>query len=61
MFRVQNKLNWIFPEFILLNNKKMIKHGNYKIIKVKLVKCQNEDPMVTNEKCMCQNGRRVIS
>ena len=39
----------------------MIKPGNYKRIKVKLVKCQNEDPRVINKKCMCQNGRRVIS
>ena len=39
----------------------MIKLGNYKRIKVKLVKCQNEDPWVINEKCMCQNGRRAIS
>ena len=61
MFRVQNKLNFIFPEFILLKNKKMIKPGNYKRIKVKLVKCQNDDPNVINEKCMCQNGRKVIS
>ena len=29
--------------------KKMIKLGNYKRIKVKLVKCQNEDPRVINE------------
>ena len=41
--------------------KNMIKPENYKIIKVKLVKCQNEDPMVINEKCTCQDGRRVIS
>ena len=39
----------------------MIKLGNYKRIKVKMVKCQNEDPRVINEKYMCQNGRRVIS
>ena len=39
----------------------MIELKNYKRIKVKLVKCQNEDPRVINEKCMCQNGRRVIS
>ena len=39
----------------------MIKPGNYKRIKVKLVKCQNKDPMVIYEKCMCQNGRRVLS
>ena len=62
MFRVQNKLNCIFLEFILLKNKKkMIKPENYKRIKVKLVKCQNEDPRVINEKCMCQNGRKGIS
>ena len=36
----------------------MIKLGNYKRIKVKLVKFQNEDPRVINEKCICQNGRR---
>ena len=45
----------------MVKNKKMIKPGNYKRIKVKLVKCQNKDPRVINEKCMCQNGRRVIS
>ena len=39
----------------------MIKPENYKRIKVKLVKCQNKDPRVINEKCMCQNGRKVIS
>ena len=61
MFRVYNKLNYIFLEFILLKNKKMIKPTNYKRIKVELVKCQNEGPSVINEKCMCQNGRRVIS
>ena len=54
-------LNCIFPKIILLKNKKMIKLGNYKRIKVKLVKCQNEDSRVINEKCMCQNRKRVIS
>ena len=36
----------------------MIKLENYKRIKVKLVKCQNEDRRFINEKCMCQNGKK---
>ena len=50
-----------FSEIYIVKEQKMIKPGNYKRIKVKLVKCQNEDLRVINEKCMCQNGRRVIS
>ena len=45
---------------MLKNKKKMIKPENYTRIKVKLVKCQNEDPRVINKKCMCQNGKNVI-
>ena len=37
----------------------MIKPGNYKIIKVKLVKCQNEDPKVINEKCMRKGKEKI--
>ena len=38
----------------------MIKLENYTRIKVKLVKCHNEDPMAVNGKCICQNVKNGI-
>ena len=38
----------------------MIKLGNYKRIKVKLVKCQNEDPRFINEMVKFGAGETVI-